>query len=267
MTLGVPTSTDSPTLGPSIPIPGRGIIEPADAREQPFQGVTLDLAGGVVDDLAIQTREPFRSRAHDVFVVGDAKNVRAAEGVRPARSPDWRRASARSAWARWEPARRPLPRSRSPKQLVAPTVTSAVTDANNLCISCYRPSTSRLSVHPTLLRKPGRTQASNRVNWSCRYCSTHAARRILPLVVVGIDPGRYQNEIPDVQAVRLGYRGGDIALDLGEPAHRVPDRLRSVRFLSSMTVTRFSVLFTGTDIAATRPRVISWTVASMSSGW
>jgi len=33
-----------------------------------------------------------------------------------------------------------------------------------------------------------------------------------------------------------------------------------------MIVTSFSVLFTGTEIAATRPRVISWTVASMSLG-
>src|SRR4029450_2943733 len=37
----------------------------------------------------------------------------------------------------------------------------------------------------------------------------------------GNRPGRYQNEIPDIQAVRIGYRGRDIALDLSEPAHRV----------------------------------------------
>jgi len=34
-----------------------GNFQPADAREQPFQGVTLDLAGGVIDDLAVQARE------------------------------------------------------------------------------------------------------------------------------------------------------------------------------------------------------------------
>src|SRR3954469_44131 len=34
----------------------------------------------------------------------------------------------------------------------------------------------------------------------------------------GNRPGTHQNEVPDIQAVRIGYRGGDIALDLTEPA-------------------------------------------------
>lgn len=37
----------------------------------------------------------------------------------------------------------------------------------------------------------------------------------------GNRPGRHQDEVPDIQAVRVGDRGGDIALDLAEPAHRV----------------------------------------------
>ncbi|CNH91245.1 Uncharacterised protein [Mycobacterium tuberculosis] len=46
----------------------------------------------------------------------------------------------------------------------------------------------------------------------------------------------------------------------------IASSVESPRFLTSMMVTSFSVLFCGTDIAATRPRVIAWTVASMSSG-
>jgi hypothetical protein len=34
----------------------------------------------------------------------------------------------------------------------------------------------------------------------------------------GNRPRRYQNEITDIQAVRIGYRGGDVALDVTEPA-------------------------------------------------
>ena len=30
--------------------------QPADAREQPFQGVPLNLTGGIVDDLPVQTQ-------------------------------------------------------------------------------------------------------------------------------------------------------------------------------------------------------------------
>src|SRR5271157_1063716 len=37
----------------------------------------------------------------------------------------------------------------------------------------------------------------------------------------GNRPGRYQNEVPDIQAVRIGYRGGDVAFDAGEPVHRL----------------------------------------------
>src|SRR5689334_17932794 len=33
--------------------------------------------------------------------------------------------------------------------------------------------------------------------------------------------GRHQDEITDIQAVRVGYRGGDIAFDLTEPARRL----------------------------------------------
>jgi len=34
------------------------------------------------------------------------------------------------------------------------------------------------------------------MNWFCRHCSTQAARRILPLVVVGIDPGDTSTRSP-----------------------------------------------------------------------
>ena len=46
-------------------------------------------------------------------------------------------------------------------------------------------------------------QASNRANWSCRYCSTQAARRILPLVVVGIDPGDTRTRSPTFRPCAL----------------------------------------------------------------
>ena len=41
--------------------------------------------------------------------------------------------------------------------------------------------------------------ASNRADWSWRYCSTQAARLIFPLVVVGIDPGWHRDEVPDLR--------------------------------------------------------------------
>ena len=36
---------------------GHEFVQPADAREQPFQGVTLHLPCGIVDDLPVQSRE------------------------------------------------------------------------------------------------------------------------------------------------------------------------------------------------------------------
>ena len=41
----------------------------------------------------------------------------------------------------------------------------------------------------------------------------------------GNRPWRDQHEIPDIQAVRIGYRGGDVALDPAEPVHRVYRRV------------------------------------------
>ena len=70
--------------------------------------------------------------------------------------------------------------------------------------------------------------------------------------MVGVDPGEHQDELSDMQAVRIGYRGGHVALDPAEPVC-VASTSESPRFFSSMTVTSFSVLFTGIDIAATRP--------------
>ena len=88
------------------------------------------------------------------------------------------------------------------------------------------------------------------MNWSCRYCSTQAVRRILPLVVVGIDPG-------DTRTRSLTFT--PCALDIAEVtslltplSQCIASTVEFPRFLTSMTVTSFSVLFTGTEIAATR---------------
>ena len=76
---------------------------------------------------------------------------------------------------------------------------------------------------------------------------------------------RHHNEIRDTESVHVRYRRGDFAFDdvevslassVGAPA----------RFLSSMMATSFSVSSSGTEIAAQRPPVMSWIVASMSSG-
>ena len=51
------------------------------------------------------------------------------------------------------------------------------------------------------------------------------------------------------------------------PSLSIASSSESPRFLSSMMATSFSMLrSSGTDIAAQRLRVISWIVASMSSG-
>lgn len=57
---------------------GKAVIQPPDAGEEPFQGVALNLTRRIVDDLTIQPRKPLGAGAFDVFVVGDAKHVRAA---------------------------------------------------------------------------------------------------------------------------------------------------------------------------------------------
>jgi hypothetical protein len=91
-----------------------------------------------------------------------------------------------------------------------------------------------------------------------------AARRILPLVVVGIDPASTSTRSPIFRPCALDI--AEVTSFFTSLSQRVASSVESLRFLSSMMVTSCSVLFTGTDIAATRPRVISWTVASMSSG-
>ena len=79
-----PSSTDSPMLGAVDTQAWKAVVQPADAREHPFQGVALNLTRGVVDDLPIQSGEPVRARAPDVLVIGNAQNVRAAQRVRRA---------------------------------------------------------------------------------------------------------------------------------------------------------------------------------------
>src|SRR5262249_11231966 len=65
----------------------KAVLQPADARKQSLEHVTLYLSCGVTDDLPIQSREPFSARPLDVFVVGNTQNVRAAQCVPPPRRP------------------------------------------------------------------------------------------------------------------------------------------------------------------------------------
>jgi len=57
-------------------------VELADAREEPLQHVPLNLPCGVADDLTLLAGKPLGALLANVFVVGNAENVRAAEGVR-----------------------------------------------------------------------------------------------------------------------------------------------------------------------------------------
>ncbi len=99
----------------------------------------------------------------------------------------------------------------------------------------------------------------------CRYCSTHAARLTLPLVVMGIEPGGYQNEIRDAQAVRLRYRRGDFTFDDAELVHRI-----LVGVAPLLEFDDGDQLLGADHPEPLSPRsglrVISWIVASMSSG-
>ena len=133
---------------------GKGIIQPADPREQTFQRMSLHLPCRVVDDLAVQTREPIRAGPHDVFVVGDAQNVGAAQGVRPTRRPQRGRAVGRNAGNRDD---RCFVRCSDPE-----AETSCGTQGYQRSGRCEnsphshsRPSTTRLCVNQTLLRPPG----------------------------------------------------------------------------------------------------------------
>ena len=65
----------------------------------------------------------------------------------------------------------------------------------------------------------GPAQASSRVNWSWRYCSTQAARRIFPLVVVGIDPGGTRTRSPTFKPCALDIAEVTSLLTLAEPVH------------------------------------------------
>src|SRR3954462_13681089 len=106
--------------------------------------------------------------------------------------------------------------SPDPKHPAAPMVPSAVTDANSLRIPTPACSATRLYFNRTLLRLPG-VQPNELVLPILLGAGAPpdlAARRD------GNRPWRHQNEVPDVQAVRIGYRGGDIALDLMQPACR-----------------------------------------------
>ena len=65
----------------------KGVIQAADAWKQSFQGVSLNLTRGIVDDLPVQSREPVGACALDVLVVGNTQNVRAPQRVTPPRRP------------------------------------------------------------------------------------------------------------------------------------------------------------------------------------
>ena len=179
MVFGAPSSTDSPTLGPSIPSPGKLSSSRADAGEQPFEGVPLNLTGGIVDDLPVQSGEPVGARALDVLVVGNAEHVRTAQRV---------------AWPGVPIGGRPLsgvpcsgvqPATESSAAATPGAETACGTDGYQRSDRCERVSAFPLPTTST----PHRPQASSRTNCSCWYCSAQAARRTLPLVVVGIDPG------------------------------------------------------------------------------
>ena len=102
---------------------------------------------------------------------------------------------------------------------------------------------------PDLTPRTGCAYASNRTNWSCRYCSAQAARRTLPLVVVGIDPGGTRTRSPTFRPCALDI--AEVTSLLTSLSQRVASVVESPRFLTSMTVTSFSVLCIGTEIAAT----------------
>ncbi len=105
---------------------------------------------------------------------------------------------------------------------------------------------------------------SKRANWPCRYCSTHAARLTLPLVVIGIEPGDTRTRSATLRPCELDI--AEVTSRLTMASLSLASSWDSPRFFSSMMATSFSVRSSGTDIAAHRPRVISWIVASMSSG-
>jgi hypothetical protein len=92
-----------------------------------------------------------------------------------------------------------------------------------------------------------------RANGSCRYCSTHAARRTLPLVVIGIEPVVPERD-RDTQTVKVWYRRGDFRLTMS--SFCIASSSELPRFLRSMMVTGFSVPSSGRAIAAHRPRVM-----------
>src|SRR6201988_3184510 len=91
------------------------------------------------------------------------------------------------------------------------------------------PARLRAVLNRTLLRLPA--DACDRTR---RLGLGVQPNELVPLVLLGAGgapdlaarrcgnrPRRYQNEITDIQTVRIGYRGGDIAFDFTEPARRV----------------------------------------------
>ncbi len=143
--------------------PREGTVQATDAREQPLQGVALHLSGGVVDDLAVQSGEPVRPGAHDVFVVRNAQHVCAAQRVRAARRAQRRRTVGRGG-CRWQDRRFVGARDAE---------TQAACRADGDQRSDRREQSAHLVPHPSRLHRTlpvrtGRAQASNRTNSSRR---------------------------------------------------------------------------------------------------
>ena len=108
------------------------------------------------------------------------------------------------------------------------------------------------------------TVTSNRLNSSCRYRSTQAERRILPLVVIGIEPGGTSTR--SATRTLCDFYIAEATSRLTVRSRVSASSSEPPRFLSSTIATSRSVRSSGIEIAATRPPVISWIVASMSSG-
>jgi hypothetical protein len=77
-------------------------------------------------------------------------------------------------------------------------------------------------------------------------------------------PGWYQYEVRDVQTVRLGYRRGDVVLDDAELVHRVVAGIAAALKLDDGD--QLLGVIQRNRYRRDRPPVISFTVASMSSG-
>jgi hypothetical protein len=98
-----------------------------------------------------------------------------------------------------------------------------------------------------------------RVAQSLRSQVRGAARLTLPLVVIGIEPGATTTRSATLRPCE--FDTAEVTSRLTATSLSVASSWESPRFLNSMMARSFSVLSSGTAIAAQRLRVISWTVA------